>query len=65
MDHPVSLKKSEAPGHQRKQWVCKSKSSTNDEAEQNMEKGIEKVVVEQDKVQGKKTETRAEAGASL
>jgi hypothetical protein len=30
-----------------------------------MEKGIEKVVVEQDKVQGKKTETRAEAGASL
>jgi hypothetical protein len=36
----------------------------NDGVEQNLEKGPEKVIMEQDKAQGKKIETRVETGTS-
>jgi hypothetical protein len=39
-------------------------TSASDKVEQNMEKGLEKIVVEEDKTQGKKAEIRAEARVS-
>jgi hypothetical protein len=36
----------------------------NDKAEQNVEKGLEQVLVEQDKARGKKIENGAEAEAT-
>jgi hypothetical protein len=36
----------------------------NDKVEQNLEKGLEKVAMEQHKFQGKKTDIRTKAGSS-
>jgi hypothetical protein len=43
----------------------RGESSANDRGEQNVGKGPEQVVVEQDKAQGKKVENRTEIGASF
>jgi hypothetical protein len=49
-------------GHDKK--GSRGESLINDGVEQNPEKGPEKVIMEQDKAQGKKIETRVETGTS-